>query len=109
MMYKQLLCSRIKKLRVERGLTQDKFGERVGLTVEADRNIEQYKSTPTAKTIDKICAAFDIKVVELFLDEPCQEKSELIRSISNKLSTFTTEELLRLNDIADIIKKNYNN
>ena len=26
MMYKQLLCSRIKKLRVERGLTQDKFG-----------------------------------------------------------------------------------
>ncbi len=109
MKYKQLLRRNIKKLRNQQKLTQDKFGERIGLTVEAIRNIEQGKSTPTAKTIDRICDAFDINAVELLLDEPSPDKAQLIRLLHNKLSIFSTEELLRLNDIADILHKNYKN
>ena len=107
MKYKQLLGTSIKKLRTGHGLTQDKFGERIGLTVEAVRNIEQCKSTPTANTIDKICDSFDIKVVELLLDEPTTDKAELIRLINNKLATRNICELLKINDIVDIIKKDY--
>ena len=105
--YKQILCNSIKKLRNEQGLTQEKFGEAIGLSIEAVRNIEQCKSTPTAKTIDKICETFNIKIVELLLEKPTTEKSELIKLINNKLSTFTIDELLRLNDIIDTLHKTY--
>ncbi len=107
MSYQELLCNNIKSLRLTKNMTQAKFAEAIGLSVEAIRNIEHKKYTPSANTIDKICETFNIKVVELLLNEPTAENTELIQRLNNKIATFTTEELLRLNDIADIIGKSY--
>jgi len=105
--YQELLCRNIKSLRLSKNMTQAKFAEVIGLSVEAVRNIEHQKYTPSASTIDKICATFNIKVVELLLEELSTENSALIQRLNSKIATFTTEELLRLNDIADIICKKY--
>jgi len=107
MSYQELLCHNIKSLRLSKNMTQAKFAEAVGLSVEAVRNIEHQKYTPSATTIDKICATFNIKVVELLLEELSTENTALIQRLNNKIATFTTEELLRLNDIAEIIGKKY--
>lgn len=105
--YQELLCNNIKTLRLSKNMTQAKFAEAIGLSVEAVRNIEHQKYTPSANTIDKICATFNIKVIELLLDEPNADKTALMQRLNHKIATFTTEELLRLNDIADILNKNY--
>lgn len=88
-------------------MTQAKFAEAIGLSVEAVRNIEHQKYTPSASTIDKICETFEIKAIELLLEEPTTNNAELIHRLSSKITSFSTEELLRLNDIADIIAKSY--
>jgi len=88
-------------------MTQAEFAEAIGLSVEAVRNIEHQKYTPSASTIDKICTTFNLKVVELLLDELSTENTALIQRLNSIIATFTTEELLRLNDIAVIIGKKY--
>jgi len=105
--YQELLCSNIKSLRLSKNMTQAKFAEVIGLSVEAVRNIEHQKYTPSASTIDKICATFNLNVVELLLDKLSTENTALIQRLNSKIATFTTEELLRLNDIAEIIGKKY--
>lgn len=107
MVYQELLCNNIKALRLAKNMTQAKFAEAIGLSVEAVRNIEHQKYTPSASTIDKICETFNIKIVDLLLNEPTAENTALIQRLNNKIATFTTEELLRLNDIADVIGKKY--
>ena len=105
--YQELLYNNIKALRLSKNMTQAKFAETIGLSVEAVRNIEHQKYTPSSNTIDKICETFNIKIVDLLLDEPTAENTALIQRLNNKIAAFTTEELLRLNDIADIIGKKY--
>lgn len=105
--YQELLCNNIKKLRLSNNMTQAKFAEFTGLSVEAVRNIEHLKYTPSANTIDKICSAFNIKVIKLLLEKPTSDKVELINQLNAKLTTYTIEELLKLNDIAEILNKNY--
>ncbi len=107
--YQAKLISGIKRLRAEFNLTQDKFAEKVGLTLDGIRNIEQGRSTPTAKTIDFICSAFNIRPVDLFLDSPTVKKEELKQLVLDKINLSDVNDLKMLNDLLDFIRKNFKN
>ena len=107
MNYKKQLNYGIRRIRLQFGYTQDAFAEKVGLTVETIRNIEHNKCMPSSSTIDNICGAFNIEPIDLLLPDNSNNEIELIEKINLKLKDSTEEELKRINDVIDVIRKKY--
>lgn len=95
----------IKRLRKQHDLTQDQFAEKIDMNVESVRNLEQNKHTPTAKTINTICSAFNIRPIDLLFDSPSQDKTQLIELILDKLKSYNTDELRAINETLDSLSK----
>jgi len=103
-MYKKLLCSRIKELRNKNKLTQEAFAEKIGISIDALRNIEYCKSTPRAKTIDSICNAFNISPLVLLLPENTDNSLENL--IHYKLKICDKHDINLINGFIDVILSN---
>ncbi len=101
--YQQLLTLNIKNLRLKLGLTQEKFAEYAGISVEGLRNIEKNRYAPKANTIDSICSAFKITPFELLLPD-AQQDEEIIEEIHNKLKLCDNDKLKRISKIIDLVK-----
>lgn len=107
MSYQELLCNNIKALRLSKNMTQAKFAETIGLSVEAIRNIEHQKYTPSANTIDMICNKFNLSPVDLLIPTVSDDKSSIINAINSKLKDCELLELNSINTMIDIIHKTY--
>ncbi len=107
MSYQELLCNNIKALRLSKNMTQAKFAETIGLSVEAIRNIEHQKYTPSANTIDMICNKFNLSPVDLLIPTVSDDKSSIINAINSKLKDCELLELNSINTMIDIIRKTY--
>lgn len=107
MNYQELLCNNIKALRVSKNMTQAKFAETVGLSVEAIRNIEHQKYTPSANTIDMICNKFNLSPVDLLVPTITDDQSSIISAINSKLKDCEPTELNSINTMIDIIRMTY--
>lgn len=101
--FQQLLTLNIKNLRLKLGLTQEKFAEYAGISVEGLRNIEKNRYAPKANTIDNICSAFKITPFELLLPD-AQQDEEIIEEIHNKLKLCDNDKLKRISKIIDLVK-----
>lgn len=108
MNYQELLCNDIKSLRLSKNMTQAKFAERIGLSVEAVRNIEHRKYTPSATTIDTICNKFNLSPVDLLVPSISDDKISIINVINEKLKSCELVELNSINTMIDVIRKTYN-
>ena len=60
-----LLASNLKKIRIEKGLSQEDLAEKIGSTRQYISNVENGK-TLSLKMIDKIVEALGIEAAELF-------------------------------------------
>ncbi len=82
---KGLLGKRIKELRTERKLTQDKLSEMVGFGQRTLSKLERGKTFITAEHLTKLLTALDIGIEDLFNFGYLQEKEilkeELITAI----------------------------
>lgn len=107
MNYQELLCNNIKALRLSKNMTQSKFAETIGLSVEAVRNIEHKKYTPSATTIDKICEKFNISYVDLLLPNSSDDKNSIILVINEKLKDCEMQELESISKMIDVIRETY--
>lgn len=79
---------RIRKIRIEKGMTQKEIAEKCGIN---DANIRKYESgrqNPKIDTIEKIAKALDVEVSELLF-----EKSEIIEQLKNVLNTNAIEAI----------------
>jgi len=82
---------RIREERKKARLTQEKFAERVGLSVDYIGYIERGKQAPYLKTLERIAKTLDVEVYELFLFEKGTKKlktgdaiKELVLSVRNR-------------------------
>ncbi len=103
MSYQKLITNGIKRLRTENKLTQEKFAEKINMSVQGYRNIEHSRYLPTAETIDKICKVFNIQPVELLLPEPQENLDKLRKLINIKLSNCDVDKLIKINNFIDLI------
>lgn len=55
----------IKKLRVEKGLTQDELAEKLSVTRQAVSNWENGKTQPDIETLTKLAEIFDVSVEKI--------------------------------------------
>ncbi len=59
------LAATVRRLRTERGETQEDLAHRAGLTVAAFARIERGHANPTWTTVTRIARALDISLAEL--------------------------------------------
>ncbi|HUX39834.1 MAG TPA: helix-turn-helix transcriptional regulator [Rectinemataceae bacterium] len=71
-----LLAHNMKRLREALGLSQMALAERVGCSTTLIGNIETLKRFPSAENFDRIAAALEVPVYELFMkDSPAIERA----------------------------------
>jgi len=67
---KKVVSARIKALRLEQGLTQEKLCERAEISVDAVNRIETGTRVPTIDTLEKVAAALGTSVTDLLHRAP---------------------------------------
>lgn len=64
--FKKTFGEKIKQLRAEKGITQEKLASKAGVSVDFLSLIERGKNAPSFKNIEKIAKAFGVEIKELF-------------------------------------------
>ncbi len=85
---KKLLGRRIKEIRMNKGLTQEKLAELIGVGERNLSKIECGNNFVTSETLSKILSALNIEPFELFnfkhLDDINELKKELVDAINSE-------------------------
>ena len=69
----------IKKLRKEKGMTQDELAEKLCVTRQAVSNWEMGKTQPDVDTLTKLAEVFDVSVEQIIYGKETKEKARWIR------------------------------
>lgn len=80
---KEELGKKIKRMRINRGLTQEQLAEAVDVSQRTLSGIEIGENFVTAETLDKIIKALNTTSEELFATNHLKEEQELIDEIQN--------------------------
>ena len=83
---KKELGKKKKKMRIERGYTQDKLAELVDISQKALSSIELGENFVSAETLDKILSAFEITAEELFATNRYKDSQELLKMINKNIA-----------------------
>ena len=86
---KEELGKKIKRMRVNRGLTQEQLAEAVDVSQRTLSGIEIGENFVTAETLDKIIKALKTTSEELFATSHLKEEQELIKEIEKNLRTIS--------------------
>lgn len=100
---KLALGKRIRELRVQKGLTQEKFAELLGIDQRSVSNIECGNTFPS-KTLFKIAEVLEIRLKDLFdFEYLTLSDSQMIEKIQAKISKLPPEYLKLLFRFVDIL------
>jgi transcriptional regulator with XRE-family HTH domain len=104
---KQELGLKIKRMRINRGLTQEQLAEKVDVSQRTMSGIEIGENFVTADTLDKIILALNTTSEELFSTEHLKEPKILYEEIQNdvKLIAQNPQKLETLYHIVKSLKK----
>lgn len=91
MSIKKDLGKKIKRMRQNRGFTQEQLAEAVEISQRTLSGIEIGENFVTADTLDKIMSALDTTSDELFAVEHLKSSSELIKEISSDIKKFSKD------------------
>ena len=91
---KNLFGKRIKELRKERSLTQEKLAELIGIDTRNLIKIENGETFPRVNTLEKLIEVFDITPDEILRTEHLKDTEILKNKIIDKLNS--DEKLVRM-------------
>ena len=83
---KQEIGKKIKRIRLEKGYTQEKLAEMIDISQKALSSIEVAENFLKAETLDKILTTLDITAEELFATNHLKNTTELLRMININLA-----------------------
>lgn len=89
---------RIKKVRKEKGLSMEKFGERIGITRSSVSLLESGKNNPSEQTIKLICKEFSINKEWLLTG-----KGDMYNVTEDETAAIVSDLLEESNPFYDII------
>ena len=96
-----LMGNRIRDAREQKGLTQMKLAELVGMSTIAISNIEIGKSSPNLKNITVIASVLDISIDSIVCDEN-NKYEEYIHKILKKLNKMDEKGLKHIDKYIDL-------
>ena len=88
---KQEFGKKIKRMRLNRGLTQEELAEAVDLSQCALSGIETGENFASAETIDKLVSALDTTLEELFATNHLKVEEDLRQEIDEKLNSLNND------------------
>lgn len=97
----KLLGKRIKQVRLNQNITQEKLAESVGVSAVYISHIESGTSKPSLETLVKICNVLGTTPDFVLLNSIFSSKEHLTDEIANLLKQCSTKEM---NLILDLIK-----
>ncbi len=96
MKLEKTVIDNIKRIRKEKGITQEQLAEACNTATSYIGLMETYKNIPKLSTIEKIAAALDVQPQILFQKiEPDSNREKTIETLKNKLMDSLEKELLR--------------
>ncbi len=88
---KQEFGKKIKRMRINRGMTQEELAEAVDLSQRAMSGIETGENFVSAETIDKLVKALNTTLEELFSIDHLKIGEELRQEIDEKLDSLNND------------------
>lgn len=89
MSIKKELGKKIKRMRINKGFTQEKLAEMIDISQRALSSIELGENFVSAETLDKLLLAFEITSEELFATNNLKEPNELIKLINQNIAIIS--------------------
>ena len=83
---KKEIGKKIKRIRLEKGFTQEKLAELIDIPQKALSSIEVGENFLKAETLDKLLVALDITAEELFSTNHLKETPELLKMIEKNIA-----------------------
>ncbi len=105
---KQEFGKKIKRMRLNRGLTQEELAEAVDLSQRAMSGIETGENFASAETIDKLVSALDTTLEELFSTNHLKVQEDLRQEIDEKLNSINGDNeklIIVYNVIQSLLKE----
>ncbi len=102
---KRLLGKRIKELRKEAGLTQEKLAELIGLETTSLSGIESGRHFPSLPTVEKIAQNLRVELKALFDFNHLIPVKQMRENIVNNLDRLSDEKVLLIYRFFDGYKK----
>lgn len=84
---KKKFGNRLRELRVQKGLTQEKLSECIGIQPENYSRIENGLSFPKPDNIEKISNVLNVEVAELFIFNNTENREEMLKMVIDKLKS----------------------
>lgn len=86
---KKELGKKIKKIRIERGYTQEKLSEMINISQRALSSIEIGENFVSAETLDNLLSVLEITSEDLFSTNNFKEPEELIKLIYQNINLIS--------------------
>ncbi|MDE6138479.1 MAG: helix-turn-helix domain-containing protein [Candidatus Gastranaerophilales bacterium] len=105
---KKFLGTSVKELRKEKGLTQEKMAESIGLEPNGLAQIESGRKFVSADVMSRLCEAFNVAPSVLFTPKPrviLDEHINYEKEIARLLPGFSQEKLHEIYNILLVMKK----
>ena len=99
---KKQIGARIKKLRQDKGFSQEQFAEKIGITSRTLCGIEIGKNFFTADTLEKILETLEITPQDLFMINYLKPQEDLVNEIVETVKSIKDREKIEI--IYKIIK-----
>ncbi len=88
----KIFGSRVKEARINKGFSQEKFAEMLGIGVSTLSKIECAKSYPTPDTMNKIINTLEIEPYLLFMDSNQVDSEKMYKLIISKIKDLKANE-----------------
>ncbi len=100
---KEELGKKIKRMRLNRGLTQEQLAEAIDISQRTLSGIEIGENFVTAETLDKIVKALNTTTEELFATTHLKEESELVEEIQKSIK-YIAKNPIKLDILYNVAK-----
>ena len=90
---KEEFGKKLKRMRINRGLTQEELSEAANVSQRTLSGIETGENFVSAETIDKLVEALNTTTEELFSTDHLRSPEELRKEIDSKLNLLMTNEI----------------
>ncbi len=91
----RLVIENIKRIRKEKGISQEKLAEYCGTSASYIGLMETYKNIPKLSTIQKIADALDIPAQELFISNSSTDKNKKSENQKTVLKNKIKKQFLK--------------
>lgn len=102
-----VLGTKIKKARINKDFTQDSLSEKVGISTDLLRNIENGRNIGSLATLLNLCNALDITTDYLFFDLLNNNNTNLDNNLSDYIKQISKDDKEILKNIIIHLDKNY--